>query len=421
MIEALLVNVRSAFDEGQDSDFERIEQLEYALELPMIDPGYRARLLGALAVELIFVGASARRGAVIEEAVSLARATDDRLALIDVAAAHFVARPRTTWSDGQFADDRQWFSQAVTAVGTLDDPQRRATIESRAALYAVIGGDGAELRRHSSVLTAMSIDGSRAVAGRADLLVQQMIATLDGRLDDAEMWSIDGLNLRRKTGLAEADRLRAFEQLGIRREQGRLAELGSSWADLANLAGRAGGGPGAGAEVAAAAFVLAETGRHHDAAIALHQAGQGGFGHIADDVDWPVAVALWCEVAARVGDLEAATVLHGLLHEKVTMGLCAEGLVAGPAARVLALLEQMLGRVEEADRHFAQAIEFSRRLGSPVWVARCELDWAEAWMARGVPERAARSLQAAEDALGGLDLPALRQQAAAIREGLAPS
>jgi signal peptidase I len=420
MIDALLVNVRTAFDEGQDSDFERIEQLEYALELPLIDPGYRARLLGALAVELIFVGATARRGAVIEEAGNLARGTDDRLALIDVAAAHYVARPRSTWSDSRFAGDRQWFSRAATALGSLDDPQRRATIESQAALYALIDGDGAALRRHSSVLTAMSIDGNRAVAGRADLLVQQMIATIDGRLDDAEMWSIDGLNLRRKTGLAEADRLRAFEQLGIRREQGRLAELGSSLADLADAAG---GGPeaGAGAEVAAAAFVLAETGRHHDAAIALHHGGQGGFGDIPDDVDWPVAVALWCEVAARVGDLEAATVLHGLLQEKMTMGLCADGLVAGPAARLLALLEQMLGRVEEADRHFAQAIEFSRRLGSPVWVARGELDWAEAWMARGVPERAARSLEAAEDALGNLDLPALRRQADDLREGLAPA
>ena len=39
--------------------------------------------------------------------------------------------------------------------------------------------------------------------------VDKMIAVVDGRLDDAEMWSIDGLNLRRKTGLAEADRLRA--------------------------------------------------------------------------------------------------------------------------------------------------------------------------------------------------------------------
>jgi hypothetical protein len=173
--------------------------------------------------------------------------------------------------------------------------------------------------------------------------------------------------------------------------------------------------------VAAAAFVLAETGRHHDAAIALHHAGESGFGDIPDDVDWPVAVALWCEVAARVGDREAAAALHGLLQEKMTLGLCADGLVAGPAARLLALLEQMLGRVEEADRHFAQAIEFSSRLGSPVWVARCELDWAEAWIARGAPDRAARSLQAAEDAMGSLDLPALRRQAADVRDGLAPS
>jgi hypothetical protein len=165
---------------------------------------------------------------------------------------------------------------------------------------------------------------------------------------------------------------------------------------------------------------MAETGRHADAAILLHEAGDGGFCDIPDDIHWPVAVGLWSEVAARVGDVGAATALAGLLAGQLGLGMSGDGIDLGPADRLFAMVRQLMGRPEEADPHFAQAIAFASRLGSPVWVARCALDWAETWLTRGDCEQAARLIDAADDAMAGLDLPALRQQAADLRERLVP-
>jgi len=57
------------------------------------------------------------------------------------------------------------------------------------------------------------------------------------------------------------------------------------------------------------------------------------------------------------------------------------------ASRLLALLEALLGQPEEADRHFAQAVIGSQEIMSPVWVARCHLEWAEILFERGKGQR----------------------------------
>jgi hypothetical protein len=94
------------------------------------------------------------------------------------------------------------------------------------------------------------------------------------------------------------------------------------------------------------------------------------------------------------------------------------GVPTGPAARLLALLEHVLGRTEEADRHFAEAVEFSRRLMSPVWTARCQLDWAETWLVRGEIARTVQLIYAADATMEMLELPALRRQSANLRNRL---
>lgn len=65
-------------------------------------------------------------------------------------------------------------------------------------------------------------------------------------------------------------------------------------------------------------------------------------------------------------------------HDGLQMG--SSGISCGPAARLLAMLEHTLGWEDHADWHFADAIESSRRFNSPVWTARCHLDWAKTWM-----------------------------------------
>jgi hypothetical protein len=323
-----------------------------------------------------------------------------------------MARPRSSWSAAVFTSDRAGFGDVGRLALDALDPWRRATVQSTAAAYALIDGDGHELRRQGAALLETSAGGQNQVAERASLLLAQTIATLDGRLDRAEELSVEGAELRRRTGLPEADKVRAIEQLAIGRERGRLGEV------TALFSTGAVGRPLSSSTEAALAFTAAESGRWDEAAALLALAGRQRFTDIPDDADWPVALALWSEVAAQVGDAEAAGRLHELLEPMDGLTLGAEGIACGPASRLLAILEYVLGRPADADGHFVAAIECSRHLASPVWVARCQLDWAETWIGRGHGQRAAELIGEVEDIVGPLTLPALQSRAAELRDRL---
>ena len=76
--------------------------------------------------------------------------------------------------------------------------------------------------------------GAISDALRAQLLLAQMTATLEGRLTEAEDLSMAAVGLRRATGLAEADQIRSREELGIERENGQLAGLITMLSDSAD-------------------------------------------------------------------------------------------------------------------------------------------------------------------------------------------
>jgi len=412
MAEALLVNVRTSFDEEQESDPEKLELLEHALALPGDTPARRARLLSALAVESIFVGDPTRRGPMLDEALELARRSGDPRALVEASAGRFLARPRSTWSAAQFAADRPLLSEALDAALALGDPIWVATTQTHAGLGALIAGDGEQLRAHTETLSLTSGGGQNQIALRSHLLLSQSIATLDGRLVDADARSREASDMWRMTGSVETDKGRAVAQIALRREQSRLAEL------IPALTADGTARPAAALAVAASAFALVESGSRDDAAILLHRADHSGFHDIPDDVDWPLAVALWSEVAAQVGDRHAAAELYEVLRPHDGTQMCMGAVSGGPAARLLAILENLLGRPTDADRHFAEVVDFSRRLMSPVWVARCQLDWAQTWIERGETTLAAQLAAEADAAAGMLALPALRLQWASLRDQL---
>jgi signal peptidase I len=412
MIETLLVNVRTAFNTEQTSDPEKLGLLEYALGLPGGTPARRARLLGALAVESLFSGGSRSRQSLLEEATELARRSGEPQALIDVSACRFLAHPRSTWSTAEFNRDRSLFTEGLNAAVTLGDPLSVATMQTHAAFYSVIGGDGERLRTQISALSETSGGGQNQIALRAQLLLDKTVATLEGRLDDADALSTEASDLRRMTGLAETDVTVAMSQLALRREQVRLPELIPAFTDDAT------GRPPGAAAVAATAFARAESGYRHDAAVLLDRAYQAGFEAIPDDIDWPVAVALWSEVAFQVHHRPAAGALHEILLPHDGLQMSSAGVACGPAARLLALLEIVLDQPNDADRHFGEAIDFGRGMRSPVWMARCQLDWAQTWMDRGEVAWATQLTDDADTTAGMLALPALQRQWMNLRDQL---
>lgn len=413
LAKVLLVHTRTSFNQEQAADPEKIEHLEDLLTRVDDDPGLRARLLASLAIELIFVRETDRRATLLAEARSLAEESGDALALIDVSAGIFNARPRHDWTMGEFRDDRAFMVRALEAARSVDDTTVVASTELQAAFTALVAGDGAEFRAHAATLGALASDTQSFVARRMHLFLAPMLAAIDGRLVESEALSREQFEVWTRSGMPEAITYRATTALALRREQGRLAEIVDAWDEFhaAN--------PDEAAAAATVAFALTEQGDLDGAALRLEAGAAGDFRDIPPDAGWPLAVAMWCEAAAAVGDPRCAALLHAVTESADGIIAGTGGIIAGPMARLLALLEVVLGRVDDADAHFAGAIEQSRTLDSPVWVARCCLDWADALATRGELERARTLADDADTAIGTLALPRLQARSRELRARLA--
>jgi hypothetical protein len=210
----------------------------------------------------------------------------------------------------------------------------------------------------------------------------------------------------------EAFTYRATMGFAGRREQDRLSELLPSW-----RAAPATAEPEPNPTNAAVMFMLADGGDLDAAATLLERVATNDFADVPDDAGWPMAIPLLAETAALVGDRGAATALADLVAPFAADGtvMMTGGVVAGPASRTLALVHTVTGDHDAADASFAAAIAVADRLESPIWRARCRLDWATRLRARGEDDRAATLIDEADAAIGARDLPALRRQFAELR------
>ncbi len=412
MAKVLLVHTRTSFNQEQAADPEKIELLEDLLTRVTDDPGLRARLVATLAVELIFVRETDRRSVLLQEARTLAEASGEPLALVDVAAGIFNGRPRHDWSTAEFHRDRALMLRALEVARSVEDTAVVATTELLAAFSALVVGDGDAFRMHAGTLGALAADRQSFAARRMHLFLAPTLALLDGHLVESDALSREQFEVWTRAGMPEAVTYRATTTLAIRREQGRLAEIVDAW-DQFHASN-----PDEAAAAATVAFALAEGGDLDAAAVRLHAGSLGDFRDIPSDAGWPLAIAMWVEVAGAVGDRGAAALLHDLALPLDGCIAGTGGIACGPVSRLLARLEGVLERPDDSDAHYAASIDLSRSLASPVWIARCCLDWADALVGRAALTRARALVADADAAIGDLSLPRLQEHSAALHARL---
>ena len=112
-------------------------------------------------------------------------------------------------------------------------------------------------------------------------------------------------------------------------------------------------------------LALCSAGAHDKAGALLKAAAADQFASVPRDLSWSTTVALWSEVAFRVGATEAIEPLHELLlpheHRIIVNG----STIWGPVARDLGRLALMMGRYDEAEAHLNHATAEHERLGTP--------------------------------------------------------
>ena len=382
-----------------------VELLERAIDAcgDSLSP-MRARLMARLSAVLLSGGDEERKRLLSDDAIAIARAAGDRVALAEVLSTCLFATRNP--------DNLRW------RVETGRELERLANELGDASLQAVTHGALLD-----DMLEAGDIDASHRERAAFEQLAEQLgeryrrwlvmlaksrAALIEGRLDDSEALALQASTL----GLGGTDES-AFQALGVqllmvRREQARLDEL------LPGAEAFAAQYPEVPAWRCGLAHVYSELGRRDEAARELATLGAGGFGTLTRDAFWLVGISMLSEVAAFVGDPVPAQVLYDLLAPYAGHCVVITTACLGSAARPLGLLATTLRHFAAAEEHFEAALLANGGIRSPLWVGHTRRDYA--WMllhrnGSGDRERARALLDQALATASELGLPAVARKA----------
>jgi tetratricopeptide (TPR) repeat protein len=356
-------------------DEELAALLEEALTaLPADAAEQRALVLARLADVLLYRRDRERTAALTEEAIAEARASGEASALTRAIEARLLARlcPATL-------DERMALAHELASLADASGvPERTLGASTWLMTFALERGDRAEVDSRLASFRNVAEQQRQPHMLWTVSLQAAMLALLEGRLADAERLAHEAFAVG-ASSVPLAQQMFGAQMLGIRREQGRLAELE----------------PGLRAMVQAFPEVhswriswvgmLIELGMEDRARAELDGIAERDFLLAPDDYEWISATALLAESFARVGDRERCAVLRERLepyadrHVVVSIGVSYMGAVA----RYLGLLAEAMGDADAAAGHFEAAIGAQDGLGAAGYATRTRYEYGRLLIHQG--------------------------------------
>ncbi|HEU5279130.1 MAG TPA: AAA family ATPase [Gaiellaceae bacterium] len=383
---------------------------EALASLPAGDSSLRAHLLAHLALEM-WSGHEPveERVAVSEEAIEMARRLGDSEAL--VTALH--ARHWVLTTPGMALERLSHTGEMLrVAKETMNAEVEFLAHNARFHCFLELC-DRRGMDAESQAMTELADRLRQPFYRWHTICLRTLRATLDGRFADAERLAQDALELGRvRQSEYAAYVFRYAQMLALRWAQGRLSE---HWPEIHDHAERYPWIPRWREPLAAA-----ELGDEEMARRELDRQGSRGFVDLPRDGLWILHLVSLAEAAVLVGDLVRAAELYELLlphAEDNAVSYTQQPF--GPVALRLGQIAALLGRWQEADRHFATALARCELLGARAIRARVLLEQASALATRGEPADLGRleaNLDEAAQLCDELAIPALRARVEALQE-----
>jgi DNA-binding winged helix-turn-helix (wHTH) protein/tetratricopeptide (TPR) repeat protein len=360
--------------EGGVADPAHARLLEQALAA--VGPGdsaLRARLVARLAVA---VRADCRERAreLSHEAMAMAKRVGDPVARVNALNA------RALVVESEQFDPLAEPEETLRLAEELDDPElvlfaRISKIGHLMWVGDLVGADR-EIGAYEELAARVRQPQSLWYGG----MFRATQALLEGRFADAERLGREFLAIGER--VRDANVVQAFAgQLGLLRwEQGRLGELCEAVASQARAHPRVRGWR------CALSLAYAEVGRGVDARKEVERLAADGFlSSVEPTTD--VGVALLAEVMLLLAETRWSRSLYDLLLPETTHLLFGGwgGLCLGSTHRPLGILAASLGCWQDAEHHFASALEVEERIGARPWVAHTRHAWAHALLRRNQP------------------------------------
>ena len=205
-----------------------------------------------------------------------------------------------------------------------------------------------------------------------------MRVLLDGQMDEAERLAERARKAGSRAEQSISQQYYGIQMIQIRSMQGRAQELLSAVRDLAERF------PGIPAWRGGVVTLAARSG---DLELARHELERfvgDDFSAIPKDANWSTAMSLLGEAIALIGDEERAPVVYEALlpYEGLVIVVARAAGCNGPVDRVLGLLAQLMGRLDDAERHLGNAVEIATKMGDRPGMALSGLAFAEMLLAR---------------------------------------
>jgi DNA-binding CsgD family transcriptional regulator len=237
------------------------------------------------------------------------------------------------------------------------------------------------------------------------------IALADGRLQEANAMAWRSYEAGQLLTGRDASGTYGIQMFGLRREQGRLAELAPVMKII--TAGNREHEPWRPGLVS----LLAELGMEAQASRQLAQITREGLEAFPDSL-WLASLAFITDACTALGNEAAAALVYPELEPFAGSNLMIGQLVAcyGSVDRYLGMLAATLGEWERAEQHFEQALLLNRQMGALTWLAHTDYEFARSLLARGdrAPPRAAALLSEAGRLAEQIGLRALQGRIEAL-------
>jgi len=393
-------------------DRQVIPLLKQALEaLGAEDSVLRVLLLSRLAGALRDQPAMAPRAALGREAVAMARRIGDPETLIYA----LLGQLASTFLGPDGLDQRFAFAEELDRLTEqVEDRERRMEALFFRFLAFMASGqvwearDQAEL--HSRLAGELRQPCHQWYAG----MVVTILALQDGRFEEADRLIAKTLEAGRQAQAWDAEASHLFALFGLRREQGRLAELED---DLRRAPLDY---PGYRSLRCMLLTTLCDLGRLDEARALFEQLATGEFAAFPKDSEWLFALTLLAEAAEVLGDRDRdrALVLYRQLAPYAGLvALAASEVSVGPVSRPVGILATLLGHDDDAAGHFEDAIACTQRMGARPWLAHAQQAYARMLVGRGRPgdrKRAVELLTSALEACERLGMAVLAGRVTAL-------
>ncbi|MDA0173497.1 AAA family ATPase [Solirubrobacter taibaiensis] len=340
----------------------------------------RVGVLAGLARALSIRGSHARGATMREAAIAMAREVGDPTALAQVLVGSYWGRAVTP---------------AEEVLAMLTEARDLAEAVGDVELYSE-----AMSWRVSALVGVFDLEAAHREVGLVRMTAERTaqpfqlhvaehcgsaIALCEGRLADAETMAVRSHEWSRMLTGRDASGVYGIQMFGVRREQGRLAELAPV---VRMLAGGLGGGGGAWRP--GLVSLLAELGMEAEARRELAKITADGLAPFRASL-WLAALSYLTDACSVLGDETTAALVYPELEPYAGSNLMIGHIVAchGAADRHLGMLAATLGEWERAESHFERALELNRGMGAATWVAHTAYEYGRALLRQGDARAAA--------------------------------